>query len=68
VALDARHLFASSVTSIGCRKGTFLRGYMYDFIEDFAPHLVATLSARRFKRKTRSELEELFSDIELPEY
>jgi LysR family cys regulon transcriptional activator len=37
VALDARHLFASSVTSIGCRKGTFLRGYMYDFIEDFRP-------------------------------
>jgi LysR family cys regulon transcriptional activator len=39
VALDARKLFRPSVTRIGFRKGTFLRGYMYDFIERFAPHL-----------------------------
>ncbi|WOJ95947.1 HTH-type transcriptional regulator CysB [Congregibacter brevis] len=68
VALDARHLFASSVTSIGCRKGTFLRGYMYDFISDFAPHLSRELVQEAFQRKTRSELEELFSDLQLPEY
>jgi LysR family cys regulon transcriptional activator len=68
VALDARHLFASSITSIGCRKGTFLRGYMYDFIEDFAPHLNRELVKEAFTRKTRAELEELFSDIDLPEY
>lgn len=68
VALDARHLFASSVTSIGCRKGTFLRGYMYDFISDFAPHLTRDLVTDAFQRKTRSELDELFGDLELPEY
>ncbi|EED32895.1 hypothetical protein NOR53_1971 [gamma proteobacterium NOR5-3] len=68
VALDARHLFASSVTSIGCRKGTFLRGYMYDFISDFAPHLTRDLVADAFQRKTRAELDELFGDLELPEY
>ncbi|EAQ99205.1 HTH-type transcriptional regulator CysB [Congregibacter litoralis] len=68
VALDARHLFASSVTSIGCRKGTFLRGYMYDFIEDFAPHLSRDLVKDAFQRKTRAELDELFGDLELPEY
>jgi LysR family cys regulon transcriptional activator len=68
VALDARHLFEASVTSIGCRKGTFLRGYMYDFIEDFAPHLGRDLVREAFKRKTRSELEALFTDIVLPEY
>lgn len=39
VAIDASHLFAPSVTQIGFRKGTFLRGYMYDFISAFAPHL-----------------------------
>ncbi len=37
VKLDASHLFASSVTSLGFRKGTFLRGYMYDFIVELAP-------------------------------
>ena len=68
VALDARHLFHSSITSIGCRKGTFLRGYMYEFIEDFAPHLNRELVKEAFQRKTRAELEELFSDLELPEY
>jgi len=68
VALDARHLFASSVTSIGCRKGTFLRGYMYDFIAGFAPHLTRDLVQHAFQRKTRSELDELFSELELPEY
>ncbi|MGB2336776.1 MAG: HTH-type transcriptional regulator CysB, partial [Alcanivorax sp.] len=39
VALDAGHLFESSTTRIGFRKGTFLRGFMYDFLEAFAPHL-----------------------------
>ncbi|WP_305792357.1 HTH-type transcriptional regulator CysB, partial [Arhodomonas sp. KWT] len=39
VALDASELFEPSVTSIGFRRGTYLRGYMYDFIEAFAPHL-----------------------------
>lgn len=39
VALDASHLFEPSVTNIGFRKGAFLRGYMFDFIQLFAPHL-----------------------------
>ena len=39
VALDAAHLFAANITKIGLRRGRFLRGYVYDFIELFAPHL-----------------------------
>jgi DNA-binding transcriptional LysR family regulator len=38
-AIDAGHLFRSSVTRVAVRKGTYLRGYAYDFIEMFAPHL-----------------------------
>ena len=37
--LDASHLFAPSTTRIALRKGTFLRGYVYDFIAGFAPAL-----------------------------
>ena len=37
--LDAAHLFASSTTRIGLRKNAWLRGYIYAFIECFAPHL-----------------------------
>ena len=68
VALDAGHLFASSVTRIACRKGTFLRGYMYDFIEDFAPHLTREVVQEAFGARTRSELEGLFAHLELPVY
>lgn len=39
VALDAGHLFQHSVTSLAVRRNTWLRGYIYDFIEWFAPHL-----------------------------
>lgn len=38
-AVDASHLFEASTTRIGIRRGAFLRGYMYSFIELFAPHL-----------------------------
>jgi LysR family cys regulon transcriptional activator len=37
--IDASHLFEPSTTRIGLRPHTYLRGYIYDFIEMFAPHL-----------------------------
>ena len=68
VALDASHLFASSVTKIGFRRGTFLRGFMFDFIRLFAPHLTRELVEEAFRRNSRIEIDELFSGIELPVY
>ncbi len=38
-ALDARHLFAVNLTRLALRRGTWLRGYAYAFIESFAPTL-----------------------------
>ena len=66
VAIDASHLFGSSVTQIGFRKGTFLRGYMYDFIERFAPHLTKTMVDKATKCQNKQEMEELFEGVELP--
>lgn len=37
--VDAAHLFESSTTRLGLRRNAFLRGYVYAFIELFAPHL-----------------------------
>ena len=37
--VDASHLFESSMTRIGLRKRSWLRAYVYAFIEGFAPHL-----------------------------
>ncbi|WP_420591063.1 HTH-type transcriptional regulator CysB [Bacterioplanoides sp.] len=68
VAIDASHLFAPSVTQIGFRKGTFLRGYMYDFISAFAPHLSRDLVEKATHCHSRQEIDELFSDVVLPEH
>ena len=38
-AIDASHLFEPSTTRIGLRRHYYLRTYVYDFIELFAPHL-----------------------------
>ncbi|MGO8753798.1 MAG: HTH-type transcriptional regulator CysB [Gallionellaceae bacterium] len=37
--IDAAHLFQPSTTRIAIRRNEYLRGYTYDFIELFAPHL-----------------------------
>ena len=37
--IDAAHLFESSTTRIGLRRRAWLRGYVFAFIEGFAPHL-----------------------------
>ena len=66
VALNASHLFAPSITMIGCRRGTFLRRFMYDFMELFAPHLNRELIDQAFEAKTRQDESHLFDDIVLP--
>jgi len=66
IAIDASHLFEASTTKIGLRRGTFLRGYMYEFIELFAPHLSKALVDEALNAKTNEEIEQLFAGIELP--
>lgn len=66
VALDASHLFESSTTRLGFRKGTFLRGYMYDFIKSFAPHLTRERVDAAIAVTTQEERDKLFEKVELP--
>ena len=67
VVLDASHLFASSVTHICFRKGTFLRRFMFDFIERFAPHLTHEMVAAVASAANRGEREKLFANLKLPD-
>ncbi|MGM0521061.1 MAG: HTH-type transcriptional regulator CysB [Pseudomonadota bacterium] len=67
VALEAGHLFESSTTKIGIRRGTFMRGYMYDFLERFAPHLTRDRVDSALTAGPRHE-QALFDEVELPEY
>jgi LysR family cys regulon transcriptional activator len=68
VAIEAGHLFDASVTSIGFRKGTYLRGYMYDFISAFAPHLTPDIVDRAMALPTKEAQESFFADMKLPVY
>ncbi|WP_028470927.1 HTH-type transcriptional regulator CysB [Neptunomonas japonica] len=67
VVLDASHLFEPSTTKIGFRKGTFLRGYMYDFIRLFAPHLTKDVIKQVLECGSRAEIDEIFAHQELPD-
>jgi LysR family cys regulon transcriptional activator len=49
VARDASHLFPQSTTAIGILRGSYLKGYVYSFIELFAPHLNAEVVDRALR-------------------
>ncbi|WP_194755380.1 HTH-type transcriptional regulator CysB [Aliidiomarina indica] len=68
VAIDAAHLFRPSTTKIGFRRGTFLRSYMYDFIEEFAPHLTRDVVDKAVSLRHHDEIEAMFKDKQLPTY
>jgi LysR family cys regulon transcriptional activator len=66
VVIEASHLFDSSVTSIGFRKGTYLRGYMYDFISTFAPHLTRDVVDKVMSLPDNEARALFFETLELP--
>ncbi len=64
IALDASHLFEPSVTNIGFRRGTHLRGYMLEFIELFAPHLTPEVVDRALQARSPDERARLQQELE----
>lgn len=66
VTIDASHLFKASTTKIGFRRGSFLRGYMFDFIERFAPHLNKHVVTQAMMLKNNAEVDEMFANVKLP--
>ena len=66
VALDADHLFEPSVTMVGCRRGSFLRGYMFDFIELFAPHLTREKVEAALALPDQKAIDQFFKSESLP--
>ena len=65
-ALDASHLFEPSVTKIGFRRGSFLRRYMYDFMEIFAPHLTRERVDAAVAAADKEEIDRIFEQVTLP--
>lgn len=66
VVLDASHLFEASVTRLGIRRGTFMRGYFYHFIEKLAAHLDRDTVDRALVAGTKQEVEQMFDGLQLP--
>ncbi len=68
VALDASHLFGKSTTHIGIRRDKFIRGYIYEFIELFAPHLTRNIIEKAMCLRDKRDVSDLFMDFDLPSY
>jgi LysR family cys regulon transcriptional activator len=59
IALDARHLFATNMTRLAVRRGAYLRAYVYDFIQTFAPPLLPALVQRALATDAGSAFEQI---------
>jgi LysR family cys regulon transcriptional activator len=49
-AIDAGHLFEVNLTRLAIRRGIWLRGYVYAFIEAFAPTLTRSAVAQALEK------------------
>ena len=51
-AIDAGHLFAINLTRLAFRRGAYLRGYAYGFMETFAPPLTREVVEQAVRQST----------------
>ncbi len=63
--IDASHLFEPSVTSVAFRRGSAFRGFHYDFIRLFAPHLSRNIIDEVSKSTSSKTHEKLVKQIML---
>jgi len=68
VAIDGAHLFPEHVTWIGFRRGRLLRGYMFEFMRLFAPHLTRRVVEQSMRAGTQEAVELQFANTRLPKY
>ncbi|AHG76214.1 HTH-type transcriptional regulator CysB [Mannheimia varigena] len=67
VAINASHLFQPSMTQIAFKRGTFLRNYMYDFINYFSPHLTRVQVEKAEQLRDNNAISRLFERVSLEE-
>ncbi len=68
VAIDGGHLFQDAVTWIGVRHGRLLRGYMYEFMRLFAPHLSRKLVDQALRARDSAGTQAALAAAEVPAY
>jgi len=67
VAIDASNLFTASTVHIGCRRGTYMRQFMLDFVGWFAPHLTPDVVEQAFAAPEPTAIAALFEAVRLPQ-
>ena len=67
VAIDASNLFTPSTVCIGCRRGTYMRQFMLDFVGWFAPHLTPEVVEQAFAAPEPAAIATLFEAVRLPQ-
>ncbi len=65
-AIDARHLFRVNLTRLGLRRGAWLRGYTYSFIESFVPTLTADVVRQAMQEQQAVETASVAADVRFP--
>ncbi|MGY4677053.1 HTH-type transcriptional regulator CysB [Pasteurella sp. P03HT] len=65
LALNGDHLFAPSTVQIAFKHSTFLRTYMYDFMQYFSPHLTRDLVEKAERLRDNNAIKKLFEGVEL---
>jgi LysR family cys regulon transcriptional activator len=65
-SFEAAHLFPRHLTWIGFRRGSFLRRYTLDFIQQVAPHLDRSTVHKAEKTANQAQIDELFVNLTLP--
>jgi LysR family transcriptional regulator, cys regulon transcriptional activator len=68
VSISVPHLFDSYLASLVVRKSSYLRGYMYDFIEGLAPHLTRQVVDEVMSLPSPEAQVEYFINIDIPTY
>ena len=67
LAINASHLFQPSMTQIAFKRGTFLRNYMYDFINYFSPHLTRMQVEQAEQLRDNNAIMRMFDHTQLEE-
>jgi LysR family cys regulon transcriptional activator len=68
VAIDGSRLFPQYISWIGVRRGRLLRGYMYEFMRLFAPHLKRRVVDQALRARHAAAVEAIFEGVNLPSY
>jgi LysR family cys regulon transcriptional activator len=68
VCVNVPELNESYLASIGIRRGSYIPGYMYDFIEGFAPHLKRDVVTEVMSLPSPEAVKEYFANFDIPDY